>query len=187
MRVPLVVRDWSPGPRPSPVFRSVLCDCLSLNVPILSWDLVCYPASLLWSPGPRPSPVFRSVLCDCLSLNVPIPPPTLLVASRSSNFLPVIERGTENCPGPLLIRSSHLGTLRPREFAQSCKKSTFSCKGYLLSPLSSEEYAWIKQMVCACLSRRLVTLHTSRRRRSQNRGASAVAVRHLSYIVLRYD
>ena len=42
-------------------------------------------------------------------------------------------------------------------------------------------------MVCACLSRRLVTLHTSRRRRSQNRGASAVAVRHLSYIVLRYD
>ena len=25
---------WSPGPRPSPVFRSVICDCLSLNVPI---------------------------------------------------------------------------------------------------------------------------------------------------------
>jgi len=29
---------WSPGPRPSPVFRSVLCDFLSLNVPILSGD-----------------------------------------------------------------------------------------------------------------------------------------------------
>jgi hypothetical protein len=23
---------WSPGPRPSPVFRSAVCDCLSLNV-----------------------------------------------------------------------------------------------------------------------------------------------------------
>jgi len=23
---------WSPGPRPSPVFRSAICDCLSLNV-----------------------------------------------------------------------------------------------------------------------------------------------------------
>ena len=42
-RVPLVVRAWdlvccpasllwSPGPRPSPVFRSAICDCLSLNV-----------------------------------------------------------------------------------------------------------------------------------------------------------
>ena len=51
-RVPLVVRAWdlvcypasllwSPGPRPSPVFRSVLCDCLSLNVPIL-----CTPISI---------------------------------------------------------------------------------------------------------------------------------------------
>ena len=25
---------WSPGPRPSPVFRSAICDCLSLNVSI---------------------------------------------------------------------------------------------------------------------------------------------------------
>jgi hypothetical protein len=25
---------WSPGPRPSPVFRSAVCDCLSLNVSI---------------------------------------------------------------------------------------------------------------------------------------------------------
>jgi hypothetical protein len=25
---------WSPGPRPSPVFRSEICDCLSLNVSI---------------------------------------------------------------------------------------------------------------------------------------------------------
>ena len=44
-RVPLVVWAWdlvcypasllwSPGPRPSPVFRSAICDCLSLNVPI---------------------------------------------------------------------------------------------------------------------------------------------------------
>jgi len=28
---------WSPGPRPSPVFRFAICDCLSLNVPILFW------------------------------------------------------------------------------------------------------------------------------------------------------
>jgi len=44
-RVPLVVWAWdlvcypasllwSPGPRPSPVFRSAICDCLSLNVSI---------------------------------------------------------------------------------------------------------------------------------------------------------
>jgi len=26
---------WSPGPRPSPVFRSAVCDCLSLNVSII--------------------------------------------------------------------------------------------------------------------------------------------------------
>jgi len=25
---------WSPGPRPSPAFRSAICDCLSLNVSI---------------------------------------------------------------------------------------------------------------------------------------------------------
>ena len=25
---------WSPGPRPSPVFRSAVCDCLSLNVSV---------------------------------------------------------------------------------------------------------------------------------------------------------
>ena len=25
---------WSPGPRPSPVFRSAICDCLSLNVSV---------------------------------------------------------------------------------------------------------------------------------------------------------
>ena len=41
---------WSTGPRPSPVFRSAICDCLSLNVSIPHFVIVCagelHPESL---------------------------------------------------------------------------------------------------------------------------------------------
>ena len=59
---------WSPGPRPSPVFRSAICDCLSLNVSISrrprarvplvvwAWDFL-YAGLSPRSPGPC-SPVF---------------------------------------------------------------------------------------------------------------------------------
>jgi hypothetical protein len=66
---------WSPGPRPSPVFRSAICDCLSLNVSLsvscgpgwyLSLPLVC-TRLLPRSPGPYSPPVLRSAICDCFS------------------------------------------------------------------------------------------------------------------------
>ena len=44
---------WSPGPRPSPVFRSAICDCLSLNVSVSQ-------------PGRR----IRILACRAVSLNV---------------------------------------------------------------------------------------------------------------------
>ena len=59
---------WSPGPRPSPVFRSAICDCLSLNVSIScrprarvplvvwAWDFL-YAGLSPRSPAPC-SPVF---------------------------------------------------------------------------------------------------------------------------------
>jgi len=43
---------WSPGPRPSPVFRSAVCDCLSLNVSVSLFYFVCK----------RPGGVFRPAL-----------------------------------------------------------------------------------------------------------------------------
>jgi hypothetical protein len=50
---------WSPGPRPSPVFRSAICDCLSLNVSI-SLRLCCPPQH---RPEPRGPPSARSPAC----------------------------------------------------------------------------------------------------------------------------
>jgi hypothetical protein len=78
---------WSPGPRPSPVFRSAVCDCLSLNVSVSLYEVIKYTlsASLLWCPGPRPSPVFRAAICDCLSLK------TYLSLSLSPKYLAVPE------------------------------------------------------------------------------------------------
>ena len=46
---------WSPGPRPSPVFRSVLCDCLSLNVPMLSAAAEPAEAACARSQDARPA------------------------------------------------------------------------------------------------------------------------------------
>jgi len=52
--------EWSPGPRPSPVFRSAICDCLSLNVSVICVN----PGlrNLLISPGFRLNGV--SILCS---------------------------------------------------------------------------------------------------------------------------
>jgi hypothetical protein len=47
---------WSPGPRPLPVFRSAICDCLSLNVSV---SLSIHTLSLSLAAGlepPRDSP-----------------------------------------------------------------------------------------------------------------------------------
>ena len=43
----------SPGPRPSPVFRSALCDCLSLNVPV---SLSLYKNAMLGAALALPPP-----------------------------------------------------------------------------------------------------------------------------------
>ena len=50
---------WSPGPRPSPVFRSAVCDCLSLNVSISlslfnNYSINPKPLSLVLADHPRP-------------------------------------------------------------------------------------------------------------------------------------
>jgi hypothetical protein len=41
---------WSPGPRPSPVFRSAVCDCLSLNVSVSQYSFSVFAAS---GAGPK--------------------------------------------------------------------------------------------------------------------------------------
>ena len=47
---------WSPGPRPSPVFRSAVCDCLSLNVSVSLTTLI--------KKSERRRP--RALLCHCI-------------------------------------------------------------------------------------------------------------------------
>ena len=70
---------WSPGPRPSPVFLSALCDCLSLNVSVSE------PVSLSHGLAPNvdgdqhaPCPPHKHSSSSCfpgsLSLNVSLSP-----------------------------------------------------------------------------------------------------------------
>ena len=62
---------WSPGPRPSPVFRSAVCDCLSLNVSVSLFIQHSLSLSLFFSfflslcvagLGPRLLPGFTAVV-----------------------------------------------------------------------------------------------------------------------------
>ena len=53
----------SPGPRPAPVFRSVICDCLSLNVPILC---KVSPRSKLASARSGFVPTYVRILHGCV-------------------------------------------------------------------------------------------------------------------------
>ena len=55
---------WSPGPRPSPDFRSAVCDCLSLNVSIVVLQLLH-----------EPKLIFASVCASFTTQILPISPP----------------------------------------------------------------------------------------------------------------